>query len=891
MPRKTSQNSISLFPFLAVLVCTMGALILLLLVTTRQIQKEKTQLTEVVEVDPLTAEIFDGLDAESLQLPDISEVQDFVIEPSYQDPFLVDEDDDREAEIVQLKSDLESENRKLGELQLEIDVVKQQLSEVAEDSQASQQQLAMLEEQEAELKDSLEQKEQQLAGLNAELDEQSARTEKAEQVLRARESALVSLRKIVRAAEGAAGTDAALLEFTNSTGTQRSPIVIDVNENGLEFAGFDIRLAEKDLEGFPANDNPLLAGIAALHAHRFPDTLVSQPYVLLLLRPSGTMMFYAIQRSLGESGIHFGYELLDEDRRVAADRASTQEQSVLRKAIEEAMRRRTHLYGKAGGGAASDDGQKGMRVTPDGRVVLAEETPEGHSGRFYAGDSPLPNEMRRPQLPETVFGEPENGEGDAAINAESSIPDADNSDDLPLLGELDSQKQFGQMEQDSPTADNGFDFDDLTQMADGETTDEPFPEIFPKATVEPTPEKESPESLFASAFPELSEIDAAEVDRLTPSDILGRPSAISGNLGVNGGRDIGIPARAVDNVVAPETLDGKYCGEDVAPFLVPQPKPYDHQPPETPADKDDSVFDVPARSEEPTESDRPSAPVPGVPMDIPGLPQPSEEIPAEEPAKNIDAQPETADFDSDRTDSLERFDWPEAATADATRETRPVESPESRNPFAEMADGNSSGGGSGPQAPADSMLQQLMQNQKAGVPGTKQSSNPVLRGLLKSATDDDPKLVGYQPVTIRIDAEMIAVGNQNPFSTEGMDSKQLLEATLKGLAREVAKLPNGIDSDTTPTIDYTVGKGAVLTWQRLAASLERMDVPTRTMLNVRFNFSPPAPQSQAHIEEKSPTPKASRPPAVPIDDGSVSGTPSRTTEVSEPRSQNRRLAL
>ena len=43
MARRQHKNSISLFPFLAVLVCTMGALILLLLVTTRKIRNDQLQ--------------------------------------------------------------------------------------------------------------------------------------------------------------------------------------------------------------------------------------------------------------------------------------------------------------------------------------------------------------------------------------------------------------------------------------------------------------------------------------------------------------------------------------------------------------------------------------------------------------------------------------------------------------------------------------------------------------------------------------------------------------------------------------------------------------------------------------------------------------------------------
>lgn len=50
--RQQTGNSVTLFPFLAVLVCAMGALIFLLLVTTRRIRQQTLadmQVQEVVE--------------------------------------------------------------------------------------------------------------------------------------------------------------------------------------------------------------------------------------------------------------------------------------------------------------------------------------------------------------------------------------------------------------------------------------------------------------------------------------------------------------------------------------------------------------------------------------------------------------------------------------------------------------------------------------------------------------------------------------------------------------------------------------------------------------------------------------------------------------------------
>ena len=50
MARRHHNNSISLFPFLAVLVCAMGSLILLLLVMTRKMRQDQyVEQTAVVE--------------------------------------------------------------------------------------------------------------------------------------------------------------------------------------------------------------------------------------------------------------------------------------------------------------------------------------------------------------------------------------------------------------------------------------------------------------------------------------------------------------------------------------------------------------------------------------------------------------------------------------------------------------------------------------------------------------------------------------------------------------------------------------------------------------------------------------------------------------------------
>lgn len=54
MSRRARQNtSVSLFPFLAVLLCAMGALLVLLVITTRQIREDAIRVAEEKKSQPI----------------------------------------------------------------------------------------------------------------------------------------------------------------------------------------------------------------------------------------------------------------------------------------------------------------------------------------------------------------------------------------------------------------------------------------------------------------------------------------------------------------------------------------------------------------------------------------------------------------------------------------------------------------------------------------------------------------------------------------------------------------------------------------------------------------------------------------------------------------------
>jgi hypothetical protein len=190
-----------------------------------------------------------------------------------------------------------------------------------------------------------------------------------------------------------------LLEFSNPTGTERTPIVVDVSGKGFEIYPNGIQITQADMEGFPVRDNPFLAAILTIHQHRSKGSVTGAPYVLLLVRPDGALPFYGAQRILMESNIHYGYELLDAKDSVVSGAPDTNEVPLVKKSIDEALRRRENLYAKLmaiaqqksgtsgpAGDPANGKGERRLTVRPDGRVLMEESQRQRPvDGRFYAG--------------------------------------------------------------------------------------------------------------------------------------------------------------------------------------------------------------------------------------------------------------------------------------------------------------------------------------------------------------------------------------------------------------------------------------------------------------------------------------------------------------------------
>ncbi|MEY3172228.1 MAG: hypothetical protein RLZZ436_141 [Planctomycetota bacterium] len=440
MARRQPQLSVTLFPFLAVLVCAMGSLILLLLVMTRKIredqQAERRPAERPVVAAPAPPPVprFIDRSAELQQL-----TQDVAaIETSAQT---------LRERIAKLQQDVVAQRKLVADRRAELDRLRTALASQlpAEMPDGSAKELEKLRAEEQRLVVELSAAEAALLDKRDALARAEDELREAELRLFEKSSALVALRQratqATAAAEKLSGTET-LLEFTNPTGTSRVPIVINVTGGGYELLPGGYKISAADMEQFPVRDNPLLSAVYAVHRHRSSSSVVAEPYVLLLVRPGGSLPFYGAQRIFQEARIHYGYELLQPETQLLVGSPDPTETPALQRALAEVFRRREALYsrlfeiaqeererleaaqpgprnrsGAAGSGEADNAAEAGggepdaagrrLAVRPDGRVVEEAGPPRRRlEGRFYAGGVAPPSTFFENRASSAVAGAP-----------------------------------------------------------------------------------------------------------------------------------------------------------------------------------------------------------------------------------------------------------------------------------------------------------------------------------------------------------------------------------------------------------------------------------------------------------------------------------------------------
>ena len=284
---RPSGPTISLFPFLAVLLCMMGALLVLLVIFSRS-----ASLQEVSSDSSLSDEL--ELEHETLSW-----------------------------RIEQLKS------------------VREQ---TASDLEKARMQLAGIEDHARKLSDEFQecQRLRELLVSSGTLDE--VQEEEIDRLKAEAREALESLEKEKKNGKKKPAAYA-VVPFVGPNGTHRRPLYIECCIDGVFLQPEGIRLSPSDFEGPPGPGNPLASALRAAREHlaatATPETASSgiQPYPLLLIRPSGVMAYYAARESIASWGSEFGYQFVNEEWTLTYPNRDPALADVETRAIEEARRR------------------------------------------------------------------------------------------------------------------------------------------------------------------------------------------------------------------------------------------------------------------------------------------------------------------------------------------------------------------------------------------------------------------------------------------------------------------------------------------------------------------------------------------------------------------------
>jgi hypothetical protein len=292
-----NSSAVSLFPFLAVLVCTMGALIVLLVVMAQQAQVRASRTTQHATGSAAEQQ------AEIAQLT--SRLEDLAHSRSAVTQHVTD---DR-----RVLSHLEDHIERLRDRLAEVKIAAEQL---VDDGNSSAEQRQRDAAEVARLQRLIAEAQQQLA-----------------------ESRLEAERK---------RRHYAIVPYRGKNGTDRRPIYIECRSDAVIVQPEGVVLKPADFDPPLGPGNPLAAAVRAAREYLAESNtadggVAADPYPLLLVRPDGVAAYYKAREALASWDADFGYELVDADWTLAlpvADPLLAQRES---RAVEVARHRREQL--------------------------------------------------------------------------------------------------------------------------------------------------------------------------------------------------------------------------------------------------------------------------------------------------------------------------------------------------------------------------------------------------------------------------------------------------------------------------------------------------------------------------------------------------------------------
>jgi len=179
----------------------------------------------------------------------------------------------------------------------------------------------------------------------------------------------------------------AIIPYEGPNGTQRRPMYIECTDAGIILQPEGVVLTAEDFLGPLGPGNPLAASMRAAREYLWRNRgndgrEAGEPYPLLLIRPDGIGAYYVARAALTSWGSEFGYEFVDQDWKLEYPPVDPQLLAVTKAAAEDA-RQRQRLLARAAPTVfqGPDDGEIVYRASPTTGGVMVD----GRSSRRGSG--------------------------------------------------------------------------------------------------------------------------------------------------------------------------------------------------------------------------------------------------------------------------------------------------------------------------------------------------------------------------------------------------------------------------------------------------------------------------------------------------------------------------
>jgi hypothetical protein len=344
---QSASGGIQLFPFLAVLICTMGSLVVVLVAMARQGQLQALASAMVA------------------QRADDDSFRDERESIEWEISHLIESRKKTEAQLADGRLELSHIEDHLRRLRERAEELRVETAELHGDTNASQ---------------SAADAERELAALNEKIS-------KLQDELRAR-------------ATTGKQVSYSIVPYEGPNQTRRRPIYIECRADAILLQPEGVRLTEADFSGPLTAGNPLAAAMRAEREYlkQVNTKDAGEPYPLLVVRPDGISAYYAARAALSSWDTDFGYELVEADWQLDFLAADPQLAVLLEKVLadsrlrqEALMRAAPRPYGKPikRSFAAQTAGPDSDGPLPGGNSGGAYAAQRGSAGASQPSGSPI----------------------------------------------------------------------------------------------------------------------------------------------------------------------------------------------------------------------------------------------------------------------------------------------------------------------------------------------------------------------------------------------------------------------------------------------------------------------------------------------------------------------